>query len=172
MTILEETARILEMQGTHLRTRCFRRWDDALLKDFSRIDRKSFGRELVYTEGELAERERKAGFEGLFLYDGNRPEAVLLVYADALPGMVFIDTLAVMVPGRGTGTSILEALIESARKQGLAGLALDTEWINDKGQHLVEYYRKFGFREDQRVSGNGNIHLQLRFPDSMPGDPA
>ncbi len=176
MTMLKEVALVLNGKVDRSRTHCFRRWDDSLLAIYHRIEERSFSRELVYTREELLKRQRNTGFEGLIQFVDNRATAVLMIYDDAEPGVIYIDTLAVASPGRGIGRALLEALISVARGRGYRGLTLDTEWINEQGQQLVDFYRRFGFTAETAEGEGGNIHLVCRFsgrPSAVPvSDPS
>lgn len=159
MTLLEEVSELLESDHA-LSAHCFCTWTESLLHTFDQVERSCFRPELVYTREELREREQMNGFEGLVLYLEGNAVAVLLIYADALPGMIFLDTLAVTIPGRGIGSRILQVLIDTLRSRGYRGLSLETEWVNERGQNLVAFYQKFGFTINGFAQSNDSIQLR------------
>lgn len=62
--------------------------------------------------------------------------------------------------GRGIGSRLLDALIASAREQGLASLSLSVEPDN----HARILYERAGFRQVDEVSGSLTMFLRLQRP--------
>jgi GNAT superfamily N-acetyltransferase len=81
------------------------------------------------------------------------------------PGYGFIDentpeiSIGVVAEARGggTGTVLLEALINAAREQGLPALSLSVELENDARR----LYQRLGFRELDTVGGSVTMVLPL-----------
>ena len=149
-----------------LRLVVFERWDDGLAAAFHRLESSSFRRELRYDRAELEERAARPGFEGLLAFGGREPEAGAVAYEWMRPGVLYLDVLAVRLPGRGLGSKLMEAVVRGARKAGYGALRLDTETVSERGQPLVDWYRRFGFltadpEEDDGPEGNVPMVLSL-----------
>ena len=126
---------------------------------FRRVEKTAFRAELRYTRKELRERSLKPGFETLIFFAGHRPSAVMLVYQGGGEKVLYLDTLAVRNPGKGTGGGLLRAFLEEARSEGYRGIELDTENINDQGIRLVDWYRRFGFTV-LKEEADGNVSME------------
>jgi len=107
----------------------------------------------------------RRGDAGLVAFDGPNVYGAAwyrLFPADA-PGFGFVDeetpelTIAVVPShrGHGSGTELLEALLERARQDGFARLSLSAE----PGQ--TGFYEKHGFREVRRGDGTVTMVAEL-----------
>ncbi len=135
---------------------------------FRRVEKTAFRAELRYTRKELRERSLKPSFETLIVFTGHRPSAVMLVYQGGGEKVLYLDTLAVRNPGKGTGGRLLRAFLEEARSDGYRGIELDTENINDQGIRLVDWYCRFGFTVlKEEADGNVSMECILSVPSTF-----
>jgi GNAT superfamily N-acetyltransferase len=164
MKLLNPVSESLKIWDPRYSFDLFSKWTPSRIADFKSIEEISFRAELRYSDEELIDREAESDFEALLIYLENLPLAVILLYRDNITKNLYLDTVAVTKPGQGLGTFIFKTIISTAVAQGWKGIALDTEWMNERGQKLVEFYQKLGFKVDQTSDTNGNIHLLYNIP--------
>lgn len=167
MTILGRAAEILGESRGDLSGEIFSSWDRRLFDLYRSAEEKCFIAELLYTEEELQDRSVRRDFEVMILSRGAETAALLMVYRDDEPDVLYMDTLAVMKPGEKLGVLLVRSLIDAAQEMNFKGIGLDTERINGRGQKLVEFYTRLGFTlTDEEESGN--IRMDLRFIPERP----
>ncbi len=131
---------------------------------FLEIESGAFRSELRYSQEELEERLSNDDLLFFFVTSQTGREAVVLAYEDPdnPDSALYLDTIAVKSLGRGLGSILMQNLIEYARKKSYRILRLDTELVNEKGQELVKFYQKLGFKvTDSTEDGNISMALNL-----------
>ncbi|SDM34525.1 GNAT family N-acetyltransferase [Nonomuraea jiangxiensis] len=93
---------------------------------------------MVLARGEQVE---AAGLPGFVAVIGDEVAGVL-TYTERADGSVEIVTLDAVVPGRGVGKALLDAVRAVALERGMAGLTLVT--TNDN-THALRFYQRYGF---------------------------
>ena len=167
MTVLGRAAEILGESRGDLSGEIFSSWNRRLFDLYRRAEEKCFIAELLYSEEELQNRSDRRDFEVMILSRSDETAALLMVYLDDEPDVLYLDTLAVVNPGEKLGVLLVRSLIRAAEEQGFKGIGLDTERINGRGQKLVEFYTRLGFS----ITGeeeSGNIRMDLRFTPKRP----
>lgn len=157
--LLEKVAESVDRQFADLKFRIFSKWDYNLQNIFLQIESECFPPELAYSKAELLEIEKRDGFEGMIIFRQESAIATVLIDTATDPYCLNVDTFAVARRGERLGTVIMDSLIKASLDTGFSNVSLDTEKVNSKGQHLVEYYKRFGFKEESSQSSNGNIHM-------------
>lgn len=112
----------------------------------------------------------RPGDLGVIALAGQQPvgAAWVRLLPESDPGYGFVDAATPEMSmgvvrrwrGRGIGSRLLDALIASAREQGLASLSLSVEPDN----HARILYERAGFRQVDEVSGSLTMFLRLQRP--------
>ncbi len=94
--------------------------------------------------------------------DGSLAGYIASVEKEARPKFLWIIELFVdpKYQGKGIGSSLLERVVQEAKKKNLKGLVVQTEFENIAAQNL---YKKAGFKEIDNPVWKDGITYMLRF---------
>jgi len=139
-------------------------WSEKYLSWYREIEQSAFRPSLRYSREEIDERLENEAVLMMFILNNNVPEGLVLGYRleDTTEDIFYLDTIAVKQKGRGLGKNILKVLFDWARKMGFSSVQLDTEYENETGIRLSNFYQKLGFKVINTEEETGNITMQLR----------
>jgi len=139
-------------------------WSEKYLSWYKEIEQSSFRPSLRYSREEIDERLGNESVLMMFILNDNVPEGLVLGYRleNTTEDIFYLDTIAVKQKGRGLGKNILKVLFEWARKMGFSSIQLDTEYKNETGIQLSNFYQKLGFKVINTDDETGNITMQFK----------
>ena len=139
-------------------------WSQKYLSWYREIEQSAFRLSLRYSSEEIDERLENEAVLMMFILNGNTPEGLVLGYRldDTTDDIFYLDTIAVKQKGRGLGKNILKVLFDWARKMGFSSIQLDTEYENETGVQLSNFYQKLGFNVINTDEETGNITMRLK----------
>ena len=129
---------------------------------FHSIEDAGFRRELQYSFEQLTEMLEHPELVFWFItVDGEPP---ILLFGYSIPDeqkSFYLDTFAVRPRGKGIGNVVMEFLIRWAKTRNYHSIVLDTEYKDEKGILLQQFYAKHGF-ETVSSSKKGDIIMKRR----------
>ncbi|MFW9995731.1 MAG: GNAT family N-acetyltransferase [Candidatus Odinarchaeota archaeon] len=139
--------------------------DEKCINWFQKLDTLAFNVDLRYTLDELKERWNHEHHLLVFVLSDvmsdQLPIAMMMGYESPTGAEFFyLDTLAVVIEGKGIGKVMVKQLIKWAKVNNFTGIRLDTELLNIHGVQLVTFYEKLGFKKTNEDS-KGDITLEI-----------
>jgi ribosomal protein S18 acetylase RimI-like enzyme len=128
---------------------------------FHKIEDKGFRRELQYSFEELTKTLENPELVFWFITEDGEPQILLFGYSipDEPQKSFYLDTFAVKTRGKGIGNIVIEFLIRWAQRKKYRSIVLDTEYKDEKGIPLQQFYAKHGF-ETVSTSKRGALIMQ------------
>jgi ribosomal protein S18 acetylase RimI-like enzyme len=130
---------------------------------FHSIEDLGFRRELQYSFEDLMKTLEKP--ELLFWFITLDDEPQILVFGYSIPDeqrkSFYLDTFAVKPRGKGIGNIVIDFLIRWAQTKQYHSIVLDTEYRDEKGIPLQQFYAHHGF-EIVSSSGKGDVIMKRR----------
>lgn len=158
--IAQQTAHQFSLSFPELRWAVFNSWTLHRCQEFQNLERTAFRQDLQYTLEDIHHLSSHPNFEVLFIYSPNL-EAALILHGEEKPSILWLDTIIVSAQLKGLGRILLKSLITNSPTFGWKELHLNTEYFNEHGFALVQYYQQLGF-VIQDVDDNGNVHMAQR----------
>lgn len=128
---------------------------------FHSIEDVGFRRELQYSFEELTKILENPELVFWFITSDGEPQILLFGYSipDEPRKSFYLDTFAVKPRGKGIGNIVIEFLIRWAQIKRYHSIVLDTEYKDEKGIPLQQFYAKHGF-ETASTSERGDIKMK------------
>jgi len=136
-------------------------WNEQYFSWFHTIEKEDFRLELQYSFQEIAKILENPDLVFWFVTREGEPQILLLGYSIPQEPVksFYLDTLAVLPRGKGIGHTVMDFLIRWARTKQYQTIILDTEFSDEKGIPLQQFYAKHGFKIFSR-SKTGNITMK------------
>ncbi len=114
---------------------------------FHSIEDVGFRRELQYSFDELIKSLENPELVFWFITADGEPQILLFGYSipDKPQKSFYLDTFAVKHRGKGIGNLVIDFLIRWAKTRNYHAIVLDTEYRDEKGILLQQFYTKHGF---------------------------
>ena len=114
---------------------------------FHGMEEAGFRRELQYSFEQLTKMLEKPELVFWFITVDGKPQILLFGYSipDEQRKSFYLDTFAVKPRGKGIGNVVIEFLIRWAQTKRYHAIVLDTEYRDEKGIMLQQFYEKHGF---------------------------
>jgi GNAT superfamily N-acetyltransferase len=128
---------------------------------FHKIEDTGFRRELQYSFDELTKTLENPELVFWFITENGEPQILLVGYSipDESQKSFYLDTFAVKHRGKGIGNVVIEFLIHWAQTKNYRSIVLDTEYKDEKGIPLQQFYAKHGF-ETVSSSKRGDLIMK------------
>ena len=130
---------------------------------FHGMEEAGFRRELQYSFEELKKSLENQELVFWFITVDGVPQILLFGYSipDEQRKSFYLDTFAVKPRGLGIGNVVIEFLIRWAQTKRYHSIVLDTEYRDEKGIPLQQFYAKHGF-ETVSTSEKGDLIMKRR----------
>jgi ribosomal protein S18 acetylase RimI-like enzyme len=130
---------------------------------FHGMEEAGFRRELQYSFEEFTKSLENPELVFWFIIADGEPQILVLGYSilDEQKKSFYLDTFAVKNRRKGIGNIVMEFLIRWAQTKRYHSIVLDTEYIDEKGIPLQQFYAKHGF-ETVSTSERGDIIMKRR----------
>ena len=138
-------------------------WNRYYFSWFHGMEEAGFRRELQYSFEQLTEMLEKPEMVLLFITIDGEPKILIFGYSipDEQRKSFYLDTFAVKPRGLGIGNVVIEFLIRWAQTKQYQSIVLDTEYRDEKGIPLHQFYAKHGF-EILSTSEKGDLIMKRR----------
>jgi GNAT superfamily N-acetyltransferase len=138
-------------------------WNSHYFSWFHDMEEAGFRRELQYSFEQLPKNLENQELVFWFITADGKPQILLLGYSipDEPRKSFYLDTFAVRPRGIGIGNVVIECLIRWAQTKQYHAIVLDTEYRDEKGIPLQQFYAKHGF-ETVSPSEKGDLIMKRR----------